>query len=422
MKKLQMKLKKAADALAGLMRVRNTLNEQGQALLDAVNAAIQSVLDSEVEYDEEALRQTILEVVNKSGEVPEAVAEAIAAKVKALQNSIGGDHKQELPMKVRNAICGAILTAGTKENVRDAVNAVLVKNEITGLTFADVVDYTIVEKWGDYNPLFAALRRTFYTKFFYNEDDLKTASILAKQWGGLTEQQAEKLIQDVQAEGKQISTKYIYKRQRVAQEDLDEIQKAGESANFLRWLNEELDRQIANTIVMAILVGDTVNPAGSRVTTFETIGNKSDSDMFTTVVAPEDDSVPPTLVDVAKMCNEVYNPNGKEKWLIINPTALFEISKFVYGDGGTTDLRGEEEIKTKLGVDKIFKSDLLDSSYSSGNPVAICMLPDGYWYVEKNAIDVSYPQYEKNVLNFQKERNCGGAIHDLKSTSVLVSL
>ena len=49
----------------------------------------------------------------------------------------------------------------------------------------------------------------------------------------------------------------------------------------------------------------------------------------------------------------------------------------------------------------------------------IVMLPDGYWYNEKNAISVAYPKYEENVMNYQKERNIGGAIHDLFSTAVL---
>ena len=50
---------------------------------------------------------------------------------------------------------------------------------------------------------------------------------------------------------------------------------------------------------------------------------------------------------------------------------------------------------------------------------AICIIPDGYWYKEKNTISVSWPSYEDNRLNYMKERNIGGKIHDLLSTAVL---
>jgi hypothetical protein len=62
-----------------------------------------------------------------------------------------------------------------------------------------------------------------------------------------------------------------------------------------------------------------------------------------------------------------------------------------------------------LGVDEIYVTSLAT--------VPIVFLPDGYWVKEKNAISVTYPTWEFNVQNYQKERNLGGGIHDLKSVA-----
>lgn len=396
--------------------IKNALTEEGAALKDALLALVNELENSETEYDEKEFAGKVQEVLAQTvGEkVAEEVANQMAKKLQSIQNAMNAG-KTELPMKVKNEIASAILNANNRTEVEDAVNDVLVKNEISGLTFGDVIDYTIVENWGDLNPLFAKLKKSFFNKFFYNEDDLSVAGILAKQWDSANAENIEKAIQSLSVEGKTINTDFIYKRQRASLKDLSKIDKAGQTANFLKWINEELDRQIVNTIVMAILIGDEVNPLGSRVTTFETIGTKTESDFFTTVVNPEDTS-DITLADVRNMCNKVKNPTGKEKWLVIGNDTLASIASFVYAAGGTTDFRSLDELKAKLGVDNIFVADVLDAAEDIH---AICLIPDGYWYVEDDYLAVSYPTYEKNTMNYQKERNIGGGIHDALSTAVL---
>lgn len=98
---------------------------------------------------------------------------------------------------------------------------------------------------------------------------------------------------------------------------------------------------------------------------------------------------------------------------ILNATTLTTISAYRYADGGDVHFRSREEVAAQLGVDEIFTTDLL------GDGAFIAMLPDGYWVNEQKAIEVAYPTYEKNVRNFQKEINAGGAIHDLYSVARL---
>lgn len=412
MKKKMVYLKEWINLTAIKRRVANAFSEKGQEAADAIRALIDELESAEVEVDETVLAEKIQEVLanaEPNTKTEEAIANAIAKRMQAITDTVGA---KNLSAAVKNQISAAILRAASKEEVKNAVNAVLVKNDVTGLTFEDVVDYAVVESWGDLNPIFKQLHKTFFTKFFYNGQDVKTATLLAKQWDKSGD--TEKKIQEIAVTGKQILTKYIYKRQRAAQEDLDEIEKAGGLTNFLRFINEELDRMIVNTIVMAILIGDNVNELADRVTTFETIGSKNVSDLFTKVLNPEGDTV--TLKDFRRACDAVKNPNGKRKVAILSTSMLSQISEFKYSGTGTIMYRSTDEVAKQLGVDEVILCDLLDPEEGI---YGIVMLPDGYWYNEKNAISVAYPKYEENVMNYQKERNIGGAIHDLFSTAVL---
>lgn len=418
MKKPIVNLKKVINFVDLKRRVANAFSERGKEAADAIRDLLDELEQSEVEVDEDALAEKIREVLaaeEPSTKVEEAIANAIAKRMQAITNTVKG---KDLSPAIKNQISAAILRANGKEDVKNAVNAVLVKNDISGLTFEDVVDYAIVENWGDLNPIFRQLHKTMFTKFFYTESELKTMALLAKQWDKTGD--AEKKVQEFAAIGKQILTKYIYKRQRAAQEDLDEIEKVGNLPNFLRFIDEELDRMIVNTIVLAMLIGDTVNDPADRVTTFETIGTKNVSDLFTTVFAPEDTMI--SLVDLRKLADSVKNPFGKRKILIVNTTTLSLVAEAKYAEGGTVFYRPKDEVARMIGVDEIIECDLMDAETrdeENDGIFAIAMLPDGYWYNEKKAISVAYPKYEENTMNYQKERNIGGAIHDLFSTAVL---
>lgn len=403
----------ALDAIRN--KVRNTLTGEGAVeLKNALLSIIDELENSEAEIDAETLRAEIIRVCNENGEIPAAVAESIAKvgeRVKALQNTM----PRELSVKVKNEICAAVLKAGSKEKVREAVEAVAKKNGISGMTFNETIDFAVVDNWGDLNPLFGMLKKVRFSKFFYTEQDKADAEILAKQWdknGGIL-----KSIQNVVLEGKTISTRYVYKLQKLANEDLDDIEEAGEATTLLRWLDEELDRQIANTIVRAILIGDTANPAGQRVTTFETIGSRSADPAFVTACEMAAAGAP-TLADVRNMCDKVHNPNGANKVLVIHPDVMTRISAFVFAAGGSTMYRTEQEIAGMLGVDEIVKTDILALG-SGETPAAVCFVPEEYWVKEKATISVSYPKYEENSVVYQKERNIGGAIHGLLSAAAL---
>lgn len=403
MKKKFVSIKNFADLSAIRRQINNAFSEKGAEVAKALNDLLTELEGSDVEVNEEELKAKVEEIFkNLMPNTEEVVANALAKKMAEIKNAIN----PELSVEVKNQITAAILRS-KKEEVKNAVNEVLVKNGVTGMTFENAVDYVVSESWGNLNPLLMMFKKVPYTKFFYNSADLSEAKILAKQWD--KSGTSEKKIQEIEVNGKTINTKYVYKRQAIAQEDMDEIERVGEGTNFLRFINEELDRQIANTIVKTILVGDSTNQAADRLTTFESIGTKSASDVFTTIVTGT-----ATLAKVREASDKVKNPNGLKKVAIMSQSTLTAISTYIAATGATEDYRSKEEIAGKIGVDEIVVVDVLPATTH-----AIIMIPEEYWYVEKNSLAVSYPKYEMNQINYQKERNCGGAIHGLYSTAVL---
>lgn len=394
--------------------VKNSLDEEGQKFGEAIVSLINELEEATEELSAADLEEAIkakFEALKgeQSAKIEEEVANAVARRIANMNGAIN----KTLPVEVKNKVAGAILKSRNKNEVEDSVMGVLKQNGISGYTFNDVIDFAIVEKWGDMNPLFSQLYKTMYTKFFYNTDTLMTAkNILAKQWGSA--EVAEKVIQSLTVTGKQITTAYVYKRQQVAFADLDEISQAGEESRFLSWISEELDRQIVNTIVMAILLGDAVNDANDQLTTFESIGTKSVSDAFTTV--SQSAGATPTIDEVRAMCDAVKDPYGYGKVLVISNEMLTTLSGFLFASGGTKSFRSREEMSQQFGVKEIITLDIMAASDAVD---AICLVPQEYWVKEKNYQNFVYPTYEKNTINYQKERNIGGKIHGLLSTAVL---
>ena len=62
-----------------------------------------------------------------------------------------------------------------------------------------------------------------------------------------------------------------------------------------------------------------------------------------------------------------------------------------------------------MGVDRIYVTDKATA--------VVCFIPSEYWWKEKKALQVVYPKYENNVMNYQRERNIGAAVHGLKSVA-----
>ena len=101
--------KQITDALTG---------EKAGELKDALTALISELDESEVEVDEKAFADQVSDLIKKymsdpEAEVPAAVANAIAEKVKAIKNQINKEAGSEIPVKVKNQIANAIIFGKT---------------------------------------------------------------------------------------------------------------------------------------------------------------------------------------------------------------------------------------------------------------------------------------------------------------------
>lgn len=410
MKKKLIQVKDFADKMDAIKRrVKNAFSEEGAEAAAAIRDLIDELENAEIEIDERELVARIEEVIRAFNgrldeEIPANVAEEIANRIKAMENTLPVSDK--LTPAVKNQVAAAILRAKGREGVKDAVNGVMVKNGITGLTFNDTIDFAINDNWGNSDELFAAIKKVNFSKFFYTEQDFNNADVVAHGWAKTSE--TEKEIQALVVQGKTITTQYIYKRQQVAFEDLDDIEESGDTATFLRWLDEELDRQIINAII-AVMLGDTTH--FTDITTIEPLVGTGVTDVFRTAVTVTNPAAI-TFTEARSIVDAVVAGRGA-KWLVMTQAQLTALAKFKYASGGDDIFRSKEEVAAMLGVDRIYVTDKAIG--------VVCFIPEEYWFKEKASMQVSYPKYEFNAMNYQRERNCGAAVHGLKSVAFGVS-
>jgi hypothetical protein len=149
MKKKLIKVKDFANLNSIKKQINNALTgEKSAELKEALNALITELDSSEVEVDETAFAEQVAELIKKymsdpEAEVPAAVANAIATKIKAIKNQIDKEGGETMPLKVKNQIANAIIFGKTdKANIKNAVDKILVENGITGLEFGQTIDYS----------------------------------------------------------------------------------------------------------------------------------------------------------------------------------------------------------------------------------------------------------------------------------------
>lgn len=427
---------KIANCLKEARAIRDGLTGNAREFADAVVGALEALESDEEEHTIEevfAELDRLKETVNKS---EEEAREEVANRIQKLENKIAGmaqnvDKKNSLTKKVANEVAKAILGAGSKEAIADSVSKVLKRNSIEGFTAAEIVDWAVELKIEDLNPLWRQLHKTTYNTWYYNADDLLAAyNTIAHQHN---EHDTEKNVQVLNVTKKQIATDYVYKMQQIAFKDLDDIEEAGGLQEFLQMISNELYQMIVDTIVQYILLGRTANEGTqSEITTFESVQTAEPA--FVTNILNSDTGLSaflrelgfdttdvlnllPTdanacLAAIRYVSDKVWNPRSKRKVAIMSGAMLTRISSYRYSENGDLLFRSKEEVAAQIGVDEIITSDLM------GFRVTI-MLPDGYWVKEVKSIDVAYPVYEKNVRNFQKEINAGGAFHDILSCATI---
>lgn len=416
-----MKKKFLKNLVSAMKKIANTLSEDARSQWDEMVAAVEALESDDDEHDITELNDRLAAIEGKYASQETDVANRMQSLRTELLNTIKSakNVKDQFTSDVRRKISNAILNAHTLKEVYDSISAVCSeagievktkKNSVSGLTFAEVIDYALQLKQEDNDEIFDALYKTARSKFFYGELDPTNKKHIAKQWSKGSESSKEE--QELALNGKSIMTAYIYKLQSLANEDLDDAREAGQEAELLRDLRDELMRAVKGLAVRAMLVGDSYNDNGSKITVFETIGTKTATDLFTTVVNPAVANTV-TLGDVRKAASKVKT---RRKWAVMTEDLKLQLATRVYAAGGTEFFFTDEELAAQLGVDRVIAKDFIGDVAGLH---AVIFDPDEYWVKEKNVIDVAFPEYRDNRQGYIYEINMGGGIHGLQSTAVL---
>lgn len=396
-----------------LQGIKNALTGDAKDFADAVLSAFQSMADDDKEHGVEELTAKVEEIAgnfvskqdveNKIAEVRESILRMVRA------NSAGEQSK--LTPEIAKQVANAILRSRSHAEVFAALDGVIAKNDLTGLSYQGLVDYTLNIKQDDADDVFDALSVTPFAKWFYGELDEKNAEQVAKQWDKTQQKGIEKDLQKLALNGKSIECKEVYKMQRIANSDLNAAEEAGQQVQLLASVSGELRKAIKAAAVRAILIGDKVNSGNKQITSFETIGTKKATDVFTTVLNPEGAEV--TLVDLLRTVKAVKT---ERKWLFITSALEVKLRKMLYAAGGTATIIGLEDMAKMIGVERVINKDYLAEEEGLH---AIVMSPDEYRVKIRKTNEVPFPEWKENAQYLLAEMDMAGAIHGIKSTAVL---
>ena len=396
-----------------LQGIKNALTGDAKEFADAVLAAFQSMADDDKEHGVEELTSKVEEIAgeyvskqdveNKIAEVRESILRMVRAN--------GAGEQSKLTPEIAKQVANAILRSRSHAEVFAALDGVIAKNDLTGITYQGLVDYTLNIKQEDADEVFDALSVTPFTKWFYGELDEKNAEQVARQWDKSQQKGITKDLQTLALNGKSIECKEVYKMQRIANSDLNAAEEAGQQVQLLASVSGELRKAIKSAAVRAILIGDKVNSGNKQITSFETIGTKKATDVFTTVLNPEGAEV--TLVDLLRTVKAV---KSERKWLFITSALEVKLRKMLYAAGGTATIIGLEDMAKMIGVERVINKDYLAEENGLH---AIVMSPDEYRVKIRKTNEVPFPEWKENAQYLLAEMDMAGAIHGIKSTAVL---
>lgn len=400
--------------LGRLQGIKNALTGDAKDFADAVLEAFQSFADDEAEHGIDELTKKVEEIAGtfvSNSDVENKIADVRESIMQVVRGGAGAKTENKISGKVVEQVANAILRSRSHSEAINAIEGVMTKNDITGLSYQQLVDYVLNIKQDDADEVFDALNVTPFAKWFYGELNDSNAEQVAKQWDKASQKGVTKDLQTLALNGKSIECKEVYKMQRIANSDLNAAEEAGQQTQLLASAVAELRKSVKAAAVRAMLIGDKVNSGNKQITSFETIGTKKVTDAFTTVLNPEGPDV--TLVDLLRTVKEV---KADRKWLFITSALEVQLRKMVYATGGTATIIGLEDMAKMLGVERVINKGYLANENGLH---AIVMSPDEYRVKIRKTVEIPFPEYKENAMYLLYEMDMAGAIHGIKSTAVL---
>ena len=192
-----------------LQGIKNALTGDAKDFADAVLAAFQSMQDDDKEHGVEELTTKVEEIAGEyvSKQDVENKIAGVRESILRMVRANGAGEQSKLTPEIAKQVANAILRSRSHAEAMTALDGVIAKNDITGITYQGLVDYTLNIKQGDADEVFDALSVTPFAKWFYGELDEKNAEQVAKQWDKSQQKGITKDRQTLALNGKSIECK-----------------------------------------------------------------------------------------------------------------------------------------------------------------------------------------------------------------------
>lgn len=399
---------------------RNTLSEDGRTLVEAISTVIAEAENADDEITADDLKTRIEEAMKSVEPVdPEKVAEQVveSENLKRTVRRIMAENKMNTSApsawirgkEAVRAFAKTIHNAKDGESFKEAWSGVLRSNGITGMAYPEQVEAAINTAWKNSSGLFFALRHVSNKEFriMYSEDDTVNTMAHGHQLG------AAKKEQTIPAQGKKISLQMIYKWLPVDRLTLAAID---DPEVFIGWVTEELTERLAYTIERTIIAGDPNSATDAdAITAFESIGSKTTTDAWTTVITVKK-TTGGTGLDISMkdvMATALgLNRKGHDVWFYVSMSMLTALMDEAYNTTGLPLTADLDEMARRIGVQKLIIAD-----YLGGTSCGVMITPDLYYRIGGDVFGDTWSIYEKNQIGYMSEVACGGAIAGLGSTA-----
>ncbi|MBQ5854059.1 MAG: phage major capsid protein [Rikenellaceae bacterium] len=381
----------------------NSLDSDAKALMEESIKVLQDIYDEAEAAPDEMGVDTI---VDKIKDALDDTFATFLEKVKAL-NPQPQPEPAENYLKSRNSFndfAKVIRNSRKSEEFRKGWRDALSKNGITitagseGAYLPEAVKSMIEDTWNASTDWMRDLDNTgakrYALRFNSESQDTSTVRALGHKKGD------QKTDQEIELGAKIFDVQAIYKKQTIDKETI-----YNDDESLVRYVIEELTKQVRYEIGRAILVGDGRSAGDpNKINSIESV-LRSTTDAFVTVSTTAQGSDGILEYFMEELIKPIYD--GEPIFLFLGKDDLFELRKHIYAAGGTTMFASVEQVREALGVEKII---VLPYLSDSGDARAVALQPKRYKTVGDmdDFTFVQYPDWDYNQQKFLCETFVGG--------------
>lgn len=397
---------------------KSTVTPEGQDLIDEITAIL-SELENEpdVEYNEADILAKVSALAKSAG--AEAAAEVASSFEKKFKT------KNELDVKLARELFGQALlnSAGRGKGVfKREFERLLAENKITGLpTLTEVFPeiQTKFEKTSILSKLRKLGTQNLNIPISLQEDDSTDVRAQGHTAYDSDGAKVAKTDQNLVITPKNLTLGAIYKK--ISVPKLMSYQ-TGNVGQLMSWLANELIERIDNELQRVILIGDgRTAGALNKITSFETIGTKTQADAYT--VYAETTNALPTLADVRALVDQM--DNSKPITMYANSAVVTNMQAYQYASGGVVSYITDEVLASQIGVAEIVRTKMLVGAVPAAAvaaakyPLIVFIQGDSYGYIGSDLFGINYEKWDFNEDVLMAEIFAGGGVIKPNASGVL---